>query len=73
MSIHLLRLRDTLYSSLPSSSPTASYDPASISIGTGTTIYSTVRGDQPELAAAVEAESKLPRARSPVDATATPS
>jgi len=45
MSIHLLRLRDTLYSSLPSSSPTASYDPSSISIGTGTSIYGTVRGD----------------------------
>lgn len=49
MSIHLLRLRDSLYLSLPALSPSASYDPSSVSIGTGTTIYSAVRGEQADI------------------------
>jgi hypothetical protein len=47
MSLHLIRLRDTLYLNLPAVSNRASYDPTSIAIGSGSTVYASVRGDTP--------------------------
>ncbi|KAK4706107.1 protein TIF31, partial [Phenoliferia sp. Uapishka_3] len=46
-SLHLLRFRDTLFGSLPSQSANASYDPASIGISSGATLYTSVRGAAP--------------------------
>ena len=63
MSLHLLRLRDTLYSTLPALKSTT-YDPASVAVGAGSTLYSAVRGESedPEAAARqaeVESEGEL--------------
>ena len=55
-SLHLLRFRDTLFSSLPNQSANASYDPASLAISSGATLYTAIRGDSPEAATSEEAE-----------------
>lgn len=53
-SLHLVRFRDTLYASLPTLSSNASYDPTSIAIGAGATLYTAVRGEAPVTEAAAE-------------------
>lgn len=52
MSLHLLRLRDTLYSTLPALN-SSTYDPTSVAVAAGSTLYSAVRGESedPEAAA----------------------
>ncbi|SGY95264.1 BQ5605_C036g11483 [Microbotryum silenes-dioicae] len=57
MNTHLLRLRNILFSDLTQLSSNASYDPTSLAIGAGQTIYRDVRGQAPDdvLAAAAAA------------------
>lgn len=45
MNMHILRVRDTLYSSVPYVAASIGYDPTSIAIGAGSTLYGSVRGD----------------------------
>lgn len=45
MHMHLLKVRDVLFSSLPPFASTASsYDPTAFSIGAGTSLYASVAG-----------------------------
>ncbi|KAI5475665.1 eukaryotic translation initiation factor 3 subunit CLU1/TIF31 [Pseudohyphozyma bogoriensis] len=57
ISLHLLRVRDTLYSSLSLLSDSVSYDPSSIAIGAGASLYVDVCG-KPDVAASVEVEAE---------------
>ncbi|KAM0748930.1 hypothetical protein T439DRAFT_303695 [Meredithblackwellia eburnea MCA 4105] len=41
---HVLRFRDTLFGTLPSLSTNVTYDPSTISISSGATLYPTIRG-----------------------------
>ncbi|KAL8280766.1 hypothetical protein RQP46_006770 [Phenoliferia psychrophenolica] len=57
-SLHLLRFRDTLFGSLPNQNANASYDPTSLAINSGSTLYTTVRGGSPAGEAAAEEASE---------------
>jgi len=45
---HVLKVRDVLFSNLPTlASTTCTYDPTSLAIAPGISLYSKVRGEQP--------------------------
>lgn len=46
MSLHLLRIRDTLYTSLPALVSGAVYDPNSLHVSAGGSLYLDVRGKE---------------------------
>lgn len=54
MSTHLLRVRDTLFSNLAGIASSATYDPTSLSISAGSTIFQQIRGELPEEPVVVE-------------------
>lgn len=55
MSLHLLRLRESLYSNLPALTTGSVYDPTSLAISPGGSVYLDVRGKKP-IVEEVEAE-----------------
>ena len=55
MNQHLLRVRDTLSASLSTLPSSGTYDPTSLAIGAGSTVYATVRGEPSEEALAAQA------------------
>lgn len=55
MNQHLIRVRDTLFANLSTLPSTGTYDPTSLSIAGGTTIYAAVRGEPSEEALAAQA------------------
>jgi hypothetical protein len=44
MSQHLLRLRDNIYSNVSTIGTNATYDPSSVAISAGATLYASIRG-----------------------------
>ncbi|GAA6061986.1 hypothetical protein JCM10212_004264 [Sporobolomyces blumeae] len=54
---HLLKVRDVLFSNLPTLAATSmTYDPTSLAIAPGTSLYASVRGEQASAAAPAQAE-----------------
>lgn len=58
MNQHIIRVRDTLFSNLANVAAANTYDPSSVAVGAGQTVYSIVRGEPSEEAQAQAALEK---------------